>query len=482
MAKTVKTTMKKTKASKPKARSSKAWAGRFSESTDLLAEELNASIFFDARMYKYDVRGSVAHAKVLKRAGVLTVKECGRIIKGLQAVEVEIDKGRLTFTVADEDIHMAIEKHLTEKIGVLGGKLHTGRSRNDQVALDVRLYLKTEATNILKLIKGVSAALVSVAGKNTDAIMPGYTHLQRAQPVLFAHHLLAYYEMLKRDASRLKDCVERFDELPLGSGALAGSPFALDRKYAAKLLGFKRVTENSMDSVSARDFVCEFLSSASILMMHLSRFSEELVLWSSQEFGFIEFSDAFSTGSSIMPQKKNPDMAELIRGKTGRVYGNLVSLLTVMKSLPMAYNKDMQEDKEPLFDTVDTVKVCLSVLSPMLKTMKVNKASMRKATLGGFLTATDAADYLATKGTPFRKAHEVAGRAVKFCIENNKTLEDLTLKEWQALSKTFDKGILKAVKLESSLNSRKVYGGTSTMNVRRRISVVRKELKAGKCW
>jgi len=381
---------------------SKPWSGRFTEKTDKLVEEFNASISFDKRLYKHDIMGSITHARMLAKVGILTKKEVDKIISGLKAIEKEIVAGKFRFTPDLEDIHMAIEKRLIEKIGPVGGKLHTARSRNDQVALDVRLYLRDEIKEIQSLIRDLQKALVNVAKKNLDCIMPGYTHLQRAQPILFSHHLLAYYEMLKRDHERIADCLTRVNVMPLGAGALAGSPYPLDRDFVAKELGFAKPTDNSLDSVSDRDFCIEFCGAASILMMHLSRLSEEFILWSSQEFGFIELSDAFSTGSSIMPQKKNPDVPELVRGKTGRVYGNLLSLLTTMKALPLAYNKDMQEDKEALFDTVDTVKDCLKVFSPMLTTMKINKKKMLNATKQGFLTATDAADYLVKKGVPFQ--------------------------------------------------------------------------------
>lgn len=459
----------------------KAWSGRFKEATDKLVEELNASISFDKRLYKFDILGSIAHAMVLVRAGILTEKEGKKITNGLKAVEKEIAEGKIEFTAEMEDIHMAVEARLTEKIGPLGGKLHTGRSRNDQVAVDIRLFLKDQIFEILHLLHHFRQAIVDVAEANLDVIMPGYTHLQRAQPVLLSHHMLAYYEMFVRDTSRLIDCLDRMDEMPLGAGALAGSPYDLDRRYAAELLGFSRVTENSLDSVSDRDFIIEFLSAASIMMVHFSRLSEEIILWSSQEFGFIELSDAFSTGSSIMPQKKNPDIAELARGKSGRVFGNLVSLLTIMKSLPLAYNKDMQEDKEPLFDTIDTVKALLKVYGPMLKTMKVNRARMLLATEAGFLNATDAADYLARRGVPFRQAHEVAGRAVAYCMEKGKTLEGLGLDEWKALSPVFEKDIKDAVSIKRSLNTRKVYGGTALATVKKRLKEVKKEMSGGCC-
>ena len=459
----------------------KPWSGRFTESADKLAELLNASISFDKRLYRHDISGSIAHATVLARASIITEREAKRIIAGLKEVEREIERGAFEFTPEMEDIHMAVEIKLTEKIGPLGGKLHTGRSRNDQVALDIRLYLKDELFEILNLLHELKKAVVEKAGENIECVMPGYTHLQRAQPVLFAHHMLAYYEMLRRDTARMLDCLERTDSMPLGAGALAGSPYDLDRKLAAKLLGFASVTENSIDSVSDRDFSIEFISAASILMMHISRLSEEIIIWSSQEFAFVELSDAFSTGSSIMPQKKNPDLAELARGKTGRVYGNLVSLLTVMKGLPLAYNKDMQEDKEPLFDTVDTVKAILGVFAPMLRSMKVKKDAMEKATSAGFLNATDAADYLVGKGLPFRDAHHAAGAAVAYCIKAGKTLEELDPEEWLALHPLFGPDIAGAVSIRNSLNTRKVYGGTAPATVKRRLKAVKKELEKGCC-
>ncbi len=459
----------------------KAWSGRFKEASHRLTEEFNASIGFDSRLYRFDIMGSVAHARVLVKAGILTAKEAKKIEAGLKAVEKEIDEGKLVFSVEMEDIHMAVEKRLTEIIGPLGGKLHTGRSRNDQVALDIRLYLRDQIYETVWLLEHLKKAVVEAAEKNIDAVMPGYTHLQRAQPVLFSHYMLAYYEMFKRDTERLFDSLDRMDEMPLGSGALAGSPYDLDRRLAAELLGFSRVTQNSLDAVSDRDFVIEFLSASSILMMHISRLSEELVLWSSQEFGFIEFSDAFSTGSSIMPQKKNPDVAELGRGKAGRVYGNLVAMLTVMKALPLAYNKDMQEDKEPLFDTIDTVKAVLKVFEPMIKTMRVRTDKMLKATSEGFLNATDVADYLVRKGMPFREAHHVAGGAVAYCIERGKILESLGLDEWKGFSPLFEGDIKKAVDIKTSLESRKVYGGTALSSVKKRLKAVRKELGKGCC-
>lgn len=459
----------------------KLWSGRFKGSTNRLVDEFNASISFDCRLYRFDIMGSVAHAKALQKARVLTKAEAARIISGLKAVEREMTAGKFRFTPDLEDIHMAIEKRLTEKIGPLGGKLHTGRSRNDQVALDVRLYLKDQLREIIWLLHKFKASIVETAEKNLGVIMPGYTHLQRAQPVLLSHHLLAYYEMFSRDTARFFDCLERTDVMPLGSGALAGSPYNLDRRFVARELGFSRITDNSIDGVSDRDFAVEFLAAASIMMMHLSRLSEEIILWSSQEFGFVELSDAFSTGSSIMPQKKNPDVAELARGKTGRVYGNLVSLLTVMKGLPLAYNKDMQEDKESLFDTIDTVKDGLRVFPPMLKTIKVNKDAMLEATKAGFLNATDAADYLVKKGVPFRTAHRVVGEAVGYCVKKGKTLEDLTTAEWKGFSEDFGPDVKGAVKIERSVNARKIHGGTALTEVAKRLKDAKAEIKRGCC-
>ena len=459
----------------------KAWSGRFKKETNRLVDEFNASISFDSRLYPYDIMGSIAHARALESAKILTKKEARRIEAALNAIEKEIDSGKFKFKTEAEDIHMAIEARLTEKIGPLGGKLHTGRSRNDQVALDMRLYIKDQIREIIHLLHELKRAVVVVAATHADCILPGYTHLQRAQPVLLAHHMLAYYEMLMRDSSRLVDCYGRADEMPLGAGALAGSPYNLNRKLVAKVLGFSRVTENSLDSVSDRDFVIEFLSVASIIMVHVSRLSEELIIWSSQEFAFVEFSDDFSTGSSIMPQKKNPDVAELGRGKSGRVFGNLMAVLTVMKGLPLAYNKDMQEDKEPLFDSIDTLKAILRVYPPMLKSMKVNRDKMYAATNAGFLNATDAADYLVKKGLPFRQAHEVAGRLVGYCIDKNSTLVELTLEEWKKFSPLFGVDIKKAIAIERAITSRRIYGGTAFETVKKRLAEVITEVEEGCC-
>jgi len=462
---------------KKPATSSKPWSGRFTQKTDKLVEEFNASISFDKRLYKHDIIGSIAHARMLAKVGIIKKREAERIISGLKAIEKEIEAGKFRFTSDMEDIHMAIEKRLIEKTGPVGGKLHTARSRNDQVALDIRLYLRDEIGEVKGLIRELQKTFVGIAKKNLDCIMPGYTHLQRAQPILFSHHLLAYYEMLKRDFERLDDCFKRINVMPLGSGALAGSPYPLNREFVAKELGFTGVTDNSLDAVSDRDFCIEFCSAAAILMMHLSRLSEEMILWSSSEFGFIELSDAFSTGSSLMPQKKNPDVPELMRGKTGRVYGNLVSLLTTMKALPLAYNKDMQEDKEALFDTIATIKECLKVFSPLLRTMKLNKKKMLDATKGGFLTATDAADYLVKKGVPFRESHHIAGRVVAYCIKTSQGLEDLSIDEWRGFSKAFGKDIKEVISIEASVKSRKAKGGTAPEAVKRRLKEIEREIK-----
>ncbi len=454
----------------------KSWSGRFAKAANKLSEEFNASIGFDVRLFAHDIRGSIAHATVLCDAGIITKQESKKIITGLKKVESQLARGIFTPGAECEDIHMAVESRLAELIGALAGKLHTGRSRNDQVALDIRLYLRDEIKSILSALNKFKGALLTLAEANIDVIMPGYTHLQRAQPVLLAHHLLAYYEMFCRDTSRLTDCLARFDEMPLGAGALAGSPYKLDRKLAARLLGFSRVTANSMDSVSDRDFAIEFLSAASVMVLHFSRLSEELVLWSSQEFAFVEIAEEFSTGSSIMPQKKNHDIAELTRGKTGRVYGNLMSLLTLMKGLPLAYNKDMQEDKEPLFDTVDTLRAILDVYAPMMESLRFNGATTLTATKKGFLNATDAADYLVNKGLPFREAHRVVGRVVRLCIDKGVDLEGLTMKEWRVFSPLFGVDIKEAISIEKSLKSRRIAGGTAPGNVLKALKKAKKEL------
>jgi argininosuccinate lyase len=457
--------------------SDKLWAGRFTLPTDAFVEEFTASINFDQRMYRYDIRGSEVHARMLAKQGIIADQEAEAIIRGLNDILQEIESGHFVFSVAREDIHMNIEARLIEKIGPVGGKLHTARSRNDQVALDVRLYLRDEVDAIAQALSQLQAVLLDQAEANLDVIMPGYTHLQTAQPILFAHHMLAYVEMLARDAGRLHDLRRRLNLLPLGAGALAGTTFAIDREWVAAQLGFAGVTRNSLDTVSDRDFAIEFCSFAATLMMHLSRLSEELILWSSADFAFVELSDDFCTGSSIMPQKKNPDVPELVRGKTGRVYGNLVSLLTLMKALPLAYNKDMQEDKEPLFDTIDTVRGSLKVFAGMIAAMQLKPARMRIAAGRGFATATDIADYLVRKGLPFRDAHEVVGRTVRFCIEHGKEIPDLTLEDFRRFSTEIDRDIFDHVTLEASVNARKATGGTAREAVAKEIQLARRALK-----
>jgi len=439
----------------------KLWDGRFSKATDALVDDFNSSIFFDKRLYKQDIEGSIAHVMMLGKQSIIKQDEADLIKKTLKEILVDIEAEKVEFDVAAEDIHMNVETILISRIGDVGKKLHTGRSRNDQVALDIRMYIKEEIQNIDLMIKKLQEVLLNLAKKHTETILPGYTHLQRAQPITLAHHLMAYFEMIKRDRDRLADTYKRTNILPLGSGALAATTYPLDRQMVAKELGFEDITYNSLDGVSDRDFCIELLSSLSILMMHLSRFSEELILWCSLEFGFIELDDAYSTGSSIMPQKKNPDVAELVRGKTGRVYGSLMALLTTMKSLPLAYNKDMQEDKEPVFDAIDTVKMCLPVFTAMIDTMKVRKENMLKAAKGGFTNATDAADYLVKNGMPFRDAHEVIGKLVFYCIQNGKSLDDLTLEEYKKFSPVFEDSVYQAISLEECVNKRNIPGGPS---------------------
>jgi argininosuccinate lyase len=452
----------------------KPWAGRFKEKTAGSVESFTESVSFDKRLWRYDIKGSIAHARMLGKQGIITPREAERIVKGLESIAREIEKGRFEFSPELEDVHMNIESALIRKIGPVGGKLHTARSRNDQVALDMRMYLRAEARETLSLIKRLQGALVRAAEKNLSAVMPGYTHLQRAQPVLLSHHLLGYVEMLGRDRERLGDALKRINVLPLGACALAGTALPIDRKYVARQLGFKTVAGNSIDAVSDRDFALEFCSAASILMMHLSRLSEELVLWASEEFSFIEIPDAFATGSSIMPQKKNPDVPELVRGKTGRVYGSLMGLLTLMKGLPLAYNRDLQEDKPLVFDTVDTVKVCLGVMKELLQKVKFNKKRMLGAASAGYLLATDLAEYLVRAGMPFRRAHEVTGRIVSYCIERNKGLDGLTIKELKGFSKLFGQDALDVLGVEYSVRSRVSEGGTSLKEVKKQL----KRLKA----
>lgn len=445
----------------------KLWGGRFTKQENQLTEDFNASISFDSRMYRQDIEGSIAHASMLARQGIITPEEGDLIIAGLKEIRQELDAGKLQFSIEAEDVHMNIETFLTQKIGEVGKKLHTGRSRNDQVALDIRLYLRDEIGAIRRLLLQLEETLLDLAGKHLHTVMPGYTHLQKAQPITLAHHLLAYFEMFRRDVGRLDDCARRLDSMPLGSGALAATGFDLDREYVARQLGFSQITRNSLDGVSDRDFALEFCSLASITMMHLSRFSEELILWSSGEFNFAEMDDAFSTGSSIMPQKKNPDLAELVRGKTGRVYGDLVTLLTLMKSLPLAYNKDMQEDKEALFDAIDTLKKCLIVFAPMLQTARFKPEQMQKGAQGGFTNATDLADYLVGQGLAFRNAHEVVGKAVLYCLEQHKSLEELTLPEFKGFSQLIGEDVYKYLDVKECVARRKIAGGPAPETVSR---------------
>lgn len=435
-------------------------------------EAFTSSLAFDRRLARYDIQGSQAHCKMLVKQKLLTPAEGEKIRKGLERVQREIEQDRFPFLASDEDIHMAVERRLTEKIGLLGGKLHTARSRNDQVLLDVRLYLREETRHIHKLLTALQKRLARLAKRHRDVVMPGYTHLQRAQPVLLAHHLLAYYDMLDRDAERLQECRQRINVLPLGAGALAGTSLPIDRAYVARLLGFARVSTNSLDTVADRDFLVEFLSVSAMISMHLSRFAEELVLWASSEFQFIELPDAFATGSSMMPQKKNPDVPEIIRGKTGRVYGNLFALLTTLKGLPLAYNRDLQEDKEPLFDTVDTVKSMLSVLEAMLGQLVFRPDRMQAAALGGFTLATDVADYLVEKGVPFRKAHDIVARVVRRCLSDDIGLEQLSLEDWQGFSAAFESDLLPRLSLEAAVDRRRSAGGTARANVHKRLQEI----------
>ena len=448
----------------------KLWAGRFQKETDTLVNDFNSSIAFDARMYKEDIAGSIAHAAMLGRQGIIEEHEAEKIIDGLKAILADIEADKVEFSLENEDIHMNIETLLTQRIGDTGKRLHTARSRNDQVAVDFRLYVKQEIPKIIGMVLELEKVLIRKAEANLDTVMPGYTHLQRAQPTTFAHYMMAYANMLRRDVTRLEDCMERMDECPLGAGALATSTYPVDRFQTAAALGFQKPTDNSMDSVSDRDFAIEFLSACSILMMHLSRFSEEVILWCSWEFKYVELDDAYSTGSSIMPQKKNPDVAELVRGKTGRVYGSLITLLTVMKGLPLAYNKDMQEDKECVFDAIDTVELCVPVFAAMLDTLTVLPRNMRSAASGGFINATDCADYLVKKGMPFREAYMIVGRLVNLCIKTGDTLDTLTLKDFRAISGLFDEDVYKALELKTCVNGRSVYGGPARESVEKQIS------------
>ncbi|HIR19112.1 MAG TPA: argininosuccinate lyase [Candidatus Pelethomonas intestinigallinarum] len=447
----------------------KLWGGRFRKETDDLVNDFNSSIQFDCRLYREDIQGSLAHAAMLADCGIISREDEAAIRAGLEGILADIEAGKVEFTADNEDIHMNVEALLTERIGAAGKRLHTARSRNDQVAVDLRLYLRREIGEIVDQILDLQEAILAKAKEHQNTVMPGYTHLQRAQPISFAQHLLAYGAMLRRDVGRLLDCRARMNECPLGSGALAGTTYPIDRWETAKALGFTAPMDNSLDGVSDRDYAIELLSALSVLMMHLSRFSEEIILWCSWEFKFIELDDAYSTGSSIMPQKKNPDVAELVRGKTGRVYGHLMGLLTTMKGLPLAYNKDMQEDKEPVFDAVDTVKLCLPVFTGMIATMKVLPENMRRAASAGFINATDCADYLTKKGLPFRDAYTAVGNLVYYCTERGKGLEDLSLEELRQISPLFDGDVYEALGLEACMGQRKSWGGPAPEETARQI-------------
>ena len=451
----------------------KLWSGRFAKETDALVNDFNASIQFDQRLYKEDITGSMAHAKMLGDCGVISQADAAAIREGLSGILADVEAGKVEFTADNEDIHMNVEALLTARIGDAGKRLHTARSRNDQVALDFRMYVRREIPVITGQIMEFLDVLADQAAKYQTAVMPGYTHLQRAQPISFAHHLLAYAAMLSRDVTRLEDCGKRLNECPLGSGALAGTTYPIDRWETARELGFDAPMGNSLDGVSDRDYALELLSALSILMMHLSRFAEEVILWCSWEFKFIELDDAYATGSSIMPQKKNPDVAELVRGKTGRVYGDLMGLLTAMKGLPLAYNKDMQEDKEPVFDAIDTVEMCLPVFSAMIGTMTVHPENMRRAAGHGFINATDCADYLTKKGMPFRDAYTTVGHLVALCGQKGKTLEELSLDELRSASPLFDEDVYDALKLENCMALRGSYGGPAVSETTRQIETVR---------
>jgi argininosuccinate lyase len=447
----------------------KAWDGRFREQTNQLVEAFTRSVTVDSRLYAEDIAGSIAHCKTLEKARVLTPSETRTIVRGLESVKRELDRGRFVFSPQDEDIHMAIERRLTEVIGPLGGKLHTGRSRNDQVALDIRLYLRTQLDQLHEQLIGLQRVLVMKARANREIIMPGYTHLQRAQPVLFAHHLLAYVEMFERDKGRVHDARGRLNVMPLGSGALVGTNYPVNRRYTAELLGFPAITANSMDAVSDRDFMIESASALSIVMMHLSRLSEELIVWASQEFQFVDLPDAFCTGSSMMPQKKNPDVPELVRGKTGRVYGHLVSLLTMMKALPLSYNRDLQEDKPALFDALDTVQSSVRVMTELMRRLKVNRETLQRASQGGGLLATELADYLVLRGVPFREAHGITGRIVRAALDQHREITDLSLEEMRGYCERIEKGVFARLTAVAAIDHKGQIGGTAKVRVEQRI-------------
>jgi len=450
-------------------KSEKPWAGRFRQATNPEVEKFTASIHFDCRLYRHDIEGSIAHARMLRRQGLLSKEEMEAIVKGLQKIRAEIEAGTFEFRLEDEDIHMAIEKALIAKIGKVGAKLHTGRSRNDQIALDMRLYLREEIEKTRDLLLAFRSTLKHLAQREMDTIIPGYTHLQKAQPVLLAHFFLAYDAMFARDEERLREAYQRVNVMPLGAGALAGSGLPLDREYVAKLLNFPRVSENSMDTVADRDFVVEFIFVASLIMMHLSRLSEDLIIWSTGEFDYLRIEDSFATGSSLMPQKKNPDVAELVRGKTGRVYGHLMAILTVLKGLPMTYNRDLQEDKEALFDVVDTLKASLSIVSTLLKHVDFNRERMEEEANKGFITATDLVEYLVIKGVPFRDAHEIVGKVVAYCLEKEKTFSDLTLREFKKFHPSFGPDVREILSARESVRRKKTIGGTSPERVKEQL-------------
>jgi argininosuccinate lyase len=454
----------------------KPWAGRFTAPTDAFVEAFTASVGFDQRLYKHDIAGSIAHARMLAHVGVLSEAECQAIIDGLRDIEIEIERGEFAWSTALEDVHMNIEARLTDRIGITGKKLHTGRSRNDQVATDIRLYLRDQIRLIAAELLRLQQGLLTLAEQEAETVMPGFTHLQTAQPVTFGHHLMAWQEMLMRDQARLADCYTRVNVMPLGAAALAGTTYPIDRDFTARELGFAAIAENSLDAVSDRDFAIEFVSDMAILMMHLSRFSEELVLWSSAQFDFVDLGDSFCTGSSIMPQKKNPDVPELVRGKTGRVYGHLMSLLTLMKGQPLAYNKDNQEDKEPLFDTLDNVKGCLRLFADMMPQISVKRDNMREAALRGFSTATDLADYLVRNGVPFRDAHEIVGQAVRYGVDNGKDLSEMSLSELHQFSEVIEADVFDVLTLDGSVAARNHIGGTAPQQVRAAIGRARQRL------
>ncbi len=453
------------------------WGGRFTKDTDRLVYNFNASISFDQKFFHQDVEGSIAHVVMLEKQGILTVEEKDAIVKGLTSIRDDVDQGRLEITDEYEDIHSFVEANLIDRIGDAGKKLHTGRSRNDQVALDMRLYTREEVTAVDELLKELLTVLLDIMKENTETYMPGFTHLQKAQPITLSHHMSAYFEMFKRDRSRMQDIYKRMNYCPLGSGALAGTTYPLDRDYTASLLGFEGPTLNSMDSVSDRDYIIEFLSALSTIMMHLSRFCEEIIIWNSNEYQFVEIDDAYSTGSSIMPQKKNPDIAELVRGKTGRVYGALMSILTTMKGIPLAYNKDMQEDKELTFDAIDTVKGCLALFTGMVRTMKFNKEIMADSAMNGFTNATDAADYLVNHGVPFRDAHSIIGKLVLTCIEKNKAIHEMTIEELKEISDVFEPDIYDAVSLKTCVEKRLTIGAPGPDAMKKVIAICEEYLK-----